>query len=209
MRKLLMPALLLVASLFSTAGFALEPVEGRNYTTLNSPVPTQQPEKVEVVAMFGYSCPYCYQLESSLTPWSASLADDVDFIRVPAMFGGTWDLHGQLFYTLQTMQVLEQMHDNVFDALHNANRKLSSVNQIANFVAEYGIDKELFLKTWNSFSVKSQVEKAKKLALAYQISGVPTLVVNGKYRFDVGMAGGMQETVDVADSLIDKERQSK
>jgi thiol:disulfide interchange protein DsbA len=209
MRKLLMPALLLVTSLFSTAVLALEPVEGRNYITLNSPVPTQQPEKVEVVAMFGYSCPYCYQLESSLTPWSASLADDVDFIRVPAMFGGTWDLHGQLFYTLQTMQVLEQMHDTIFDALHNANRKLSSVNQIASFVAEQGIDKEVFLKTWNSFSVKSQVEKAKKLALAYQISGVPTLVVNGKYRFDVGMAGGMQETVDVADSLIDKERQSK
>lgn len=209
MRKLLMPALLLVASLFSTAVLALEPVEGRNYIALNSPVPTQQPEKVEVVAMFGYSCPYCYQLESSLTPWSASLADDVDFIRVPAMFGGTWDLHGQLFYTLQTMQVLDQMHDTIFDALHNANRKLSSVNQIASFVAEHGIDKEVFLKTWNSFSVKSQVEKAKKLALAYQVSGVPTLVVNGKYRFDVGMAGGMQETVDVADSLIEKERHSK
>ena len=53
------------------------------------------------------------------------------------------------------------------------------------------------------------MEKAKKLALAYQISGVPAIVVNGKYRFDIGMAGGLQETVDVADALIEQERQAK
>lgn len=209
MRNLVISAILVGASLLGSTAFAQELVEGRNYVTLSSPVPVAQPEKIEVVAVFGYSCPYCYQLESSLAPWSATLPEDVNFKRMPAMFGGVWNLYGQLFYTLEALQADEKVHHSIFDAIHNGGPKLSSLNEIANFVAEQGVDKELFMKTWSSFSVKSQMEKAKKLAMAYQISSVPTLVVNGKYSFDVGMAGGMQETVDVADALIEKERQSE
>ncbi|QEY59940.1 thiol:disulfide interchange protein DsbA/DsbL [Pseudomonas sp. C27(2019)] len=209
MRNLVLSAVLVGASLFGTTVFAQELVEGRNYVTLSSPVPVAQPEKIEVVAVFGYSCPYCYQLESALAPWSTTLSEDVNFMRMPAMFGGVWDLYGQLFYTLEAMQTDEKVHHSVFDAIHNGGRKLSSLNEITGFIAEQGVDKALFTKTWNSFSVKSQMEKAKKLAMAYQISSVPTLVVNGKYRFDIGMAGGMQETVGVADVLIEKERQSE
>ena len=209
MRNVLLSAVLVGASLLGSTVFAQEPVDGRNYVTLNSPVPTAQPEKIEVVELFWYGCPHCYQLEAAINPWSVDLPEDVNFVRVPAMFGGIWNVHGQLFYTLETMKADSSVHSSIFDALHNSGRKLSSVDDIAKFVAEQGVDKDQFMKTWNSFSVKSQMEKAKKLALAYQISGVPAMVINGKYRFDIGMAGGLQETVDVADALIQKERQLK
>ncbi len=74
------------------------------------------------------------------------------------------------------------------------------------FLAPLGIDRAEFLKTYNSFGVKSQMEKAKKLAMAYQISGVPVMIVNGKYRFDIGSAGGAEKALEVADYLIAKER---
>ena len=209
MRNLVMSVLLVSASLLGSTVFAQELVEGRNFVTLGSPVPTAQPEKIEVVELFWYGCPHCYQLEPTINPWAAALPEDVNFVRVPAMFGGIWNVHGQLFFTLEAMKAGEKVHNSIFDALHNSGRKLSTADEIAKFVAEQGVDKELFVKTWNSFSVKSQMEKAKKLALAYQITGVPAIVVNGKYRFDIGMAGGLQETVDVADALIQKERQSK
>ena len=209
MRNLLMSAVLVGASLLGSTVFAQELVDGSNYITLSSPVPTAQPEKIEVVELFWYGCPHCYQLEATVNPWSKTLPEDVSFVRMPAMFGGIWNLHGQLFYTLETMKAEDKVHDKIFDTLHNSGRKLSSVDDIAKFVAEQGVDKELFMKTWNSFSVKSQMEKAKKQALAYQITGVPAMVINGKYRFDIGMAGGLQQTVDVADALIQKERQSE
>ncbi|NLC99431.1 MAG: thiol:disulfide interchange protein DsbA/DsbL [Gammaproteobacteria bacterium] len=209
MRNLLMSAVLVGASLLGSTAFAQEPVEGRNYVALSSPVPVAQPEKIEVVELFWYGCPHCYQLEATINPWSAALPEDVNFVRVPAMFGGIWNLHGQLFYTLENLKVDEAVHNSIFNALHNQGRKLSSMNEITQFVATQGIDKDTFVKTWNSFSVKSQMEKAKKLAVAYQISGVPAVVINGKYRFDIGMAGGLQQTVDVADVLIEKERQAK
>ncbi|MCK9533544.1 MAG: thiol:disulfide interchange protein DsbA/DsbL [Pseudomonas sp.] len=209
MRNLLMSAVLVGASLLGSTAFAQELIEGRNYVALSSPAATAQPEKIEVIELFWYGCPHCYQLEATINPWSKKLPEDVNFIRVPAMFGGIWNVHGQLFLTLETMQAESKVHDSIFNALHNAGRKLSSLDEIANFVAEQGVDKALFLKTWNSFSVKSQMEKAKKQAITYQISGVPAIVINGKYRFDIGMAGGLQETVEVADALIEKERQAK
>ena len=209
MRNLLMSAVLVGASLLGSTVFAQEAVEGRHYAVLSSPVPVAQPEKIEVVELFWYGCPHCYQLEATINPWSAALPEDVNFVRVPAMFGGIWNLHGQLFYTLENLKVDEAVHSSIFNALHNQGRKLSSMNEITQFVATQGIDKDTFVKTWNSFSVKSQMEKAKKLAVAYQISGVPAVVINGKYRFDIGMAGGLQQTVDVADVLIEKERQAK
>jgi len=209
MRNLFMSAVLVGASLLGSTVFAQELVEGTNYVTLSSPVPTAQPEKIEATALFWYGCPHCYQLEPTLAAWKPTLPKDVNFVRVPAMFGGIWNLHGQLFYTLETMQVEDKVHSSIFNAMHNTGRKLSTLDEIISFVTEQGVDKELFLKTWNSFSVKSKMEKAKKLALAYQISGVPAIVINGKYRFDIGMAGGLQETVEVADALIQKERQSK
>ena len=77
---------------------------------------------------------------------------------------------------------------------------------MADFLAAEGVDKDAFLKTYNSFGVKSQLEKAKKLAMAYQITGVPVMIVNGKYRFDIGSSGGPQQALQVADHLIAKER---
>ncbi|MDY7219379.1 thiol:disulfide interchange protein DsbA/DsbL [Denitrificimonas sp. JX-1] len=209
MRKLLLSAVLVGASLVGPTVYAQAPVEGTNYITLSSPVPTAQPEKVEAAALFWYGCPHCFQLEPTLKQWSATLPEDVNFIRVPAMFGGLWNLHGQLYYTLETLQADPKVHDSIFNAIHNEGRKLSTTTEIANFVASQGVDKEQFLKTWDSFSVKSKMEKAKKQALAYQVSGVPAMVINGKYRFDLGMTGGLQQTVDVADALIEKERQAE
>lgn len=209
MRNLVMSFLLVGFSLLGSTVFAQELIEGRHFVTLSSPVPTAQPEKIEVVELFWYGCPHCYQLEPTINPWAAAFPDDVNFVRIPAMFGGIWNVHGQLFFTLEAMNAEAKIHDSIFNALHNSGRKLSTLNDITDFVVSQGVDEALFTKTWSSFSVKSQMEKAKKHALAYQITGVPALVVNGKYRFDIGMAGGLQETVQVADALIEKERQSK
>ena len=131
MRNLLMSAVLVGASLLGSTAFAQEPVEGRNYVALSSPVPVAQPEKIEVVELFWYGCPHCYQLEATINPWSAALPEDVNFVRVPAMFGGIWNLHGQLFYTLENLKVDEAVHNSIFNALHNQGRKLSSMRSCA------------------------------------------------------------------------------
>ena len=208
MRNLILSAVLAGASLLGVA--QAETIEaGKQYVELSSAVAVSKPGKIEVVELFWYGCPHCYHFEPTINPWVAKLPDDVNFVRVPAMFGGVWDLHGQMFIALQTMAVEPKVHAAVFEAIQKGGKKLASPDEMAEFLATQGVDKDTFLKTYNSFGVKGQVANAKRLGMAYQISGVPALVVNGKYRFDIGSAGGPEQALDVAEQLIAKERASQ
>ncbi|MDD0844944.1 thiol:disulfide interchange protein DsbA/DsbL [Pseudomonas sp. Gutcm_11s] len=206
MRNLILSAAFASLSLLGLGAHAESIEAGRQYVELSSPVPVSQPGKIEVVELFWYGCPHCYQFEPTLNPWVAKLPKDVNFVRVPAMFGGIWDVHGQLFITLESMGVEKQVHEAVFNALHVEKRKLADPEEMAEFLAGHGVDKDKFLSTFNSFAVKGQMAKAKKLAAAYQVTGVPVLIVGGKYRFDIRSSGGPNEALQVADFLIQKER---
>lgn len=206
MRNLILSAVLAGASLFGMTAQAEDIEAGKQYVELSSAVPVAQPGKIEVVELFWYGCPHCYHFEPTINPWIEKLPQDVNFVRIPAMFGGVWDIHGQLFITLETMQVEKQVHKAVFDAIQKDGKKLATPEEMAEFLATQGIDSETFLKTYNSFGVKGQVANAKRLGMAYQISGVPTMIVNGKYRFDIGSSGGPEQALNVADQLIAKER---
>ncbi|HSX71506.1 MAG TPA: thiol:disulfide interchange protein DsbA/DsbL [Pseudomonas sp.] len=206
MRNLILSAAFAGLSLLGLGAQAADIEAGRQYVELSNPVPVSQPGKIEVVELFWYGCPHCYQFEPTLNPWVEKLPEDVNFVRIPALFGGIWDVHGQLFITLESMGVEQQVHEAVFNAIHREKRKLATPEEMAEFLAGQGVDKGKFLSTFNSFAVKGQMAKAKKLAVAYQITGVPVLIVNGKYRFDVSSSGGEQETLQVADHLIQQER---
>jgi thiol:disulfide interchange protein DsbA len=209
MRNLILSAALVAASLFGITAQAAEPIEaGKQYVELSSAVPVSVPGKIEVVEMFWYGCPHCYAFEPTINPWVAKLPADVHFIRIPAMFGGPWDAHGQLFITLDTMGVEAKVHTAVFDAIQKEHKKLVTSEDMADFVATQGVDKTKFLETFNSFAVKGKIVQYKELAKKYEISGVPTMIVNGKYRFDLGTAGGPEQALAVADQLIAKERAS-
>ncbi|WXL26123.1 thiol:disulfide interchange protein DsbA/DsbL [Ectopseudomonas mendocina] len=206
MRNLILGAALAAASLFAVTANA-EPIEaGKQYVELSNPVPVSEPGKIEVIELFWYGCGHCYKFEETINPWIEKLPEDVNFRRIPAMFGGMWNVHGQMFITLEAMKAEHSVHAAIFNAIHVQGKKLATPEEMADFLATQGVDKDEFLKTYNSFAVKGQVEKAKKLAMAYQITGVPVMIVNGKYRFDIGSSGGPDQALQVADFLIQKER---
>jgi thiol:disulfide interchange protein DsbA len=210
MRNLILSAAFVTAGLFGMTAQAAEPLEaGKQYIELSSAVPVVAPGKIEVVELFWYGCPHCYAFEPVINPWVEKLPADVNFVRIPAMFGGPWDAHGQMFLTLEAMGVENKVHAAVFNAIQKEHKKLTDKEEMADFLATQGVDKDKFLATFDSFAVKGKVEDAKRKAKAYQITGVPSMVVNGKYRFDLGTAGGAEGVLNVANQLIDKERAAK
>lgn len=120
------------------------------------------------------------------------------------MFGGIWDAHGRLFLTLQTMGVDFWVHHAVFQAIRERKR-LSTPEQMADFLQGQGIERDTFIGTYHSFVVQAKVTDAKQKIAAYEVTGVPTMVVNGKYRFDLS-AGGAQGMLQLANQLIARER---
>ena len=211
MRNLILSAALVSATLFGMTAHAADvPLEaGKTYIELSDAVPVAVPGKIEVVELFWYGCPHCYAFEPVVNPWAEKLPSDVNFVRLPAMFGGPWDAHGQMFLTLEAMGVEHKVHAAVFNAIQKEGKRLTDKKDMADFLATQGVDKAKFLQTFDSFAIKGQIVKAKELAKKYEISGVPTMVVDGKYRFDLGTAGGPEQALNVADQLIAKERAAK
>jgi thiol:disulfide interchange protein DsbA len=73
--------------------------------------------------------------------------------------------------------------------------------------AELGVDPLAFARTYNSFGVRASTQQAEAKGRAYRSSGVPALIVNGKYRIEGSMAGSNANMLLIADYLIAKERQ--
>lgn len=197
--------LMVTASLSHAAAYEA----GKHYTVLDQPVPVLADGKIHVEEAFWYGCPHCFHLESVLKPWKKQLAADVQFTGVPAMFGRAWVVHAQLYYVADVLGVLPQVHDAIFRALHIEKKRLLDRDDQRDFLVEKaGISEKDFDKAYESFTVKSRMKQGDQRIRAFKISGVPALIVQGKYVISASSAGGQHKMVDVADYLIEKERQA-
>ncbi len=155
--------------------------EGKDYIRLSSPVPTSAPGKIEVVELFWYGCPHCFELEPTVREWLKHKPDNVAFVRIPVSFGANWEPGARAYYAAEALGVLDQIHQPLFDAIHREKRKLSSEDELAAFFAEHGVDQDAFRKAYNSFQTETQLRRGNQLAQRYGVRGVPAVIVNGKY----------------------------
>lgn len=180
--------------------------EGEEYELVTPAQPTTaSSDKIEVVEVFWYGCPHCYQFEPFVNRWLKTKPKNVEFIRMPGIFRPAWALHARAYYTAQVLGVFNKVHDAIFEATHELKRPLTSEAALAEFFAEHGVNKEEFSKVFRSFAVDSKVRRATDMSRRYGISGVPALIVNGKYRTSGHMAGSNANAFKVVDFLIKKE----
>lgn len=189
------------------AGAQGGPVEGREYTRLQTPVPVSVPQgKVEVVEFFGYWCPHCNAFEPTLDAWVRKLPADVVFRRIPVAFNAAQEPYQRLYFALETMGLVGTVHAKVFAAIHVQHLRLEREADLKTLASANGIDFAKLTDTMKSFSVATRCNQAKQAASAWRIDGVPTLGVAGRYLTSVGQAGGHEQATAVMDALIRKAR---
>jgi protein dithiol oxidoreductase (disulfide-forming) len=185
------------------------PVEGQQYVRLSTPAPVtlSGDKKIEVVEFFWYGCPHCYQFEPVLDSWVKKLPADVAFRQVPVGFMAPHQVHQKLFYALEEMGQLAALHGKIFNAIHQQNKRLATETDIGAFVVANGVDGAKFADAFKSFGVNSKATRAKQLADAYKIDGVPAVGVHGRFYTAASLAGSHERAVAVADFLIQRSRQ--
>jgi len=186
------------------AAHALQP--GKDYLPLQPAQATDSPGKFEVIEFFAYTCSHCFDLEPELVAWLKTLPRDVTFKRVPAVFSEKWEPMARAYYTLEALGQLDALHGEVFEAIHVKNRNLGSAASFADWAASHGLNRKRVLDTYNSFAVGMKMAQAKQMSQAYRLSGVPALVVNGRYLTSGSLTGSHSRTLQVVDSLIARER---
>lgn len=208
---------LMIISLAFCASFASAAemwVKGTHYTELSVPVETRDPSKIEVLELFWYGCPHCFEFNKLLPAWKKTLADDVDFHLMPTMFPG-WEIHANAFYAAEFLGVLDKLHQPLFDQIVAKPKSFQKIEDFKPIFVANGVSAEDFDKVFKAegFRKISKVEEAmnvaKKRLREYRISGVPALIVNGKYKISAGEAGGMENMLKVASFLVQKERAEK
>jgi len=181
------------------------PKEGTHYVRLSTPAPVTLPspdKKIEVVEFFWYGCPHCHAFEPALQAWVKKLPADVSFRQVPVGFMAPHQLHQKLFYALEEMGQLPALHRKVFNAIHQQNKRLGSEAEIEAFATASGIDGARLSATMTSFSVGAKASRARQLADAYKIDGVPALGIHGRFYTSASLAGSYERAVQVAEHLI-------
>jgi thiol:disulfide interchange protein DsbA len=196
--------LAIVLALSPLAALAQGPQPGVDYAELKQPQATDTGGKVEVLEFFWYNCPHCYALEPTLESWVKKLPKDAQFKRVPAIFNDQWALAGRAYYTLEATGDVERVHRALFDAIHKDGLKITDEKALVEWLGKKGVDPAKFSAAYRSFAVESKLKRALQLTQAYQLQGVPTLAVQGKYVISAGTHGTAAQMLATAESLITK-----
>lgn len=186
LRRLSCAAVLLAAAGMAAVAPASSK-EGAGYLALPEPQPVESGRKVEVTEFFAYYCPHCYAFEPTLAEWVRKQGDDIVFRRVHVARGAPVAPQQRLFFTLESLGLLEQYHGKVFEAMHVARLPLSQDEQVFDWASRAGIDRARFVEAYGSPGVQARVRRAQAMMEDYRITHWPMVAVDGRFLTSPGM----------------------
>jgi len=209
LRKIL--ALLLLALVVAGAEAQTQslPQLSRDFIRLDPPRAVASGEKIEIIEFFYYGCPVCYELEPTLSRWHFNAPGSVALRRVPALSSDNWDNFAKLFYALEATGHLARLHWPVYDNFHFDGVKLNEEAVMVDWVSHNGVDKQKFIDAYGSPEIQAKLAAAREMTRSYEIKGVPSIVVDGKFVTSARMAGGTRELMRVVDQLVELARKER
>jgi protein dithiol oxidoreductase (disulfide-forming) len=198
-------AALVVGLTFAGASFAQALFqEGPNFQRLPQAMPVSTGAQIEVLEVFSYACSHCAHFEPTLSAWKATMPKNAKLIYMPAVFQPAWVPYARSFYAAEQLGVLEKSHAKMFKALFEEQKQFANVDDIANWYAQFGISAKAFTDAFTSAGMEAKLQRVVDLTPKYGVEGTPTMVVDGKYKFDVTSAGGPDKVGPLLNFLISK-----
>ncbi len=182
--------------------------ENQDYTLiLPEPDHGRPGDRIEVIEFFMHGCSHCFRFEPKLETWLQTKPADVEFVRIPAMFGRHFDLHARVYYALQSLGLAESLHHAWFEEIHVNGNALKTRQAIETFLQAHGVDQAQFDQAMRSFSVQVQLNRASTLLRRYDIRSVPAIVVDGRYKNVRGLHH--PDMLLLTDTLVTRVRQQR
>ncbi|MBR9728173.1 thiol:disulfide interchange protein DsbA/DsbL [Shewanella intestini] len=198
---LLVIAALLLAPM---AANAAEYKEGVNYTVINNGPGTSKPEITE---FFSFFCPHCYHFSKEVVPnLVKNLPKGVTFNQAHVEFIGR-EMGVEMsraFAVAHQLNVDAKIEKALFSAIHEKKQHFVSRDDIRKVFIANGVDGKDFDAAADSFMVNAQMSKMKRDTENAQLTGVPSIVVNGKYRIENSSIKSYDDLVKIAYYLAQK-----
>jgi thiol:disulfide interchange protein DsbA len=187
------------------------PKLGDQFDAVAQVISTDNTAKIEVMEIFWYGCSHCYSMEAPLSAWVKKLPSDVYFKRVPGLPNPSWAPMAKAFYAMETLGVSEKLHTKLFEAIHKT-KSLNPTDEKAAIewvTAQSGLDKLKVEGAFKSFTTNTSLNRAAIIFRNSGATGVPSLVIDGKYITSSTMAGGNEQALTMADYIISNVRADK
>jgi len=211
MKKFLLPFMFIFSAVSFSQSVLAAPQIGQQFDAVAQVIPTDDPKKIEVMEIFWYGCSHCFHMEKPLHSWLKNKPKDISFKRMPGIPNKSWAPMAQAFFTMEALGLTEKLHGKLFQAIHKA-KSLNPTNEKAAIkwlTLNSGLDQAKIETTFNSFTVNTQMKRAAQIFRSSGATGVPSLVVDGKYITSGTMAGGNVQALQVVDYITKNIRASK
>jgi thiol:disulfide interchange protein DsbA len=179
---------------------------GVHYELLDNPTKVRDPSKIEVTEVFWFGCNHCYALEPYIARWKRDIPLDVTFIKSPATWNDMLKTHARIYYTAKALGIEQQFVPAAFNTIQNEGKMLTGNTELEYYFRGFNVEKDRYKAVSTSFGVRNAVDQADKKMKDWKVTGVPSLVVNGKYKVSASRSVRTDELFDVVDFLIEKER---
>ncbi len=193
----------LILLFIANTGFSSDTTQ--KYIQISNQKQTES-DKIVIYEFFWYGCPHCYNLEPTMDRIESNLEKDTILVKVPVALRDTWESHAKAYYALQQMKLDDNLHEKIFTEIHINSNRLDTKEKLTQFIEDEGYNSKRFSEIFDSFGTDLRVKKASRLANQYQITSVPTLIINGKYKTSGSLVSSYEELYDVVQLLINKER---
>jgi thiol:disulfide interchange protein DsbA len=163
--------------------------QGKHYDVIAE----QATAKAEVKEYFSFYCGGCNAFEPIAQSLAKKLPADAEFKKVHVDFirAASPEIQNALaraYLVAKSQGKGDQIASAIFNQIHRNRAPFSNENDIRNLVLIHDIDAETYDKAMKSFSVRGAANQMKKeqdeLSEKRVLTGVPMLVVNGKYKIN-------------------------
>lgn len=183
LRALTLFAGLLLATACTAQPDAAAPyTEGNEYVTLPAPHQRYSDKgKVEIAEVFSYGCVHCAHFAPLVEKLRKELPAGVTIELVPAPFNAEWLPFARAYYAANKLGVVDRTHLPLFTAKFDQHYPINTLNELADFYAKEGVNREDFMRLATSDEATAKMKSDLALIQKWQVTGTPTVVVDGKY----------------------------
>lgn len=190
--------------LFSLLAFAqAQFVEGKHYEV----VAEKKSEKPMVREFFSLYCGHCFQFDPFIETLHEGLPEEVSFERSHVDYIPR-DNKAVSFGMVKAYNVMidlgmeEKLRRSFFAAIHVKGEAIDTEAKIKQVFLEQGVSSSKYDELYNSQSVIDRATVMTKLWVERKIESVPTLVINEKYKINMGSLKSMEELNAITDYLL-------
>lgn len=208
-------AVMIISVVLLASGCSQEPdyqFEENNHYLKYEDVLTDQLEQnpqladADLIEFFTYGCMHCQAFHPELMKWKKKNADKT-IAYVPVVWNETTEMHAKVFYLIQSYPNAEQVHHQLFDLVKGFSRTDSLEEQkvkFIDFLNQKGIQPIDVLNALDSSELDSKTASSVMLAKRFEVSGTPSLIVNGQYRVNNKALTDKKQLLQIVDELFVK-----